>query len=64
MDPRTSLVIIKVVHTLAWAFLAGSVVGIPICAVAGRAAAWVHLNGGRAGRDWRASLQSPALPTH
>jgi hypothetical protein len=36
MDPQTSLVIIKVVHTLAWAFLAGSVVGIPICAVAGR----------------------------
>jgi hypothetical protein len=33
MDP---LCIVKVVHTAAWAFLAGSVLAIPICAVKGR----------------------------
>ena len=36
MDPRTALVIVKVIHTVAWAFLAGSVLAVPICAVTGR----------------------------
>lgn len=36
MDPRTALVIVKAVHTVAWAFLAGSVLAVPICALTGR----------------------------
>jgi hypothetical protein len=36
MDPRTALILVKGVHTVAWVFLAGSVVAIPICAVKGR----------------------------
>jgi hypothetical protein len=36
MDPRTALVIVKLIHTVAWALLAGSVLTVPICAVTGR----------------------------
>jgi hypothetical protein len=36
MDPETSLVIVKVAHTVAWALLAGSIMAIPACAVTGR----------------------------
>ena len=31
-----ALVIVKVIHTLAWAFFAGCIVGLPIAALAGR----------------------------
>ena len=36
MDPRTAIVVVKVIHTVAWALLAGSVLAVPICAVTGR----------------------------
>lgn len=36
MDPSAALVIVKIIHTVAWAFLAGSVLAVPICALTGR----------------------------
>jgi hypothetical protein len=36
MNPHAALVIVKVVHTIAWAFLASSVLAIPVCALRGR----------------------------
>jgi hypothetical protein len=36
MDPSAALVLVKVAHTVVWAFLAGCVVAIPIAALAGR----------------------------
>lgn len=31
MSPQTSLRLIKVVHTIVWAFFAGCIVAIPVC---------------------------------
>lgn len=31
MSPQTSLRLIKVVHTMVWAFFAGCIVAIPVC---------------------------------
>jgi hypothetical protein len=36
MDARTTLVLVKVVHTVAWAFLAACILAIPLAALAGR----------------------------
>jgi hypothetical protein len=36
MDPATALVLVKVVHTVAWAFLAACVVAVPLCALTRR----------------------------
>jgi hypothetical protein len=43
MSPRVALVLIKLVHTLAWAFFAGCIVALPLAALAGRMrlAAWL-----------------------
>jgi hypothetical protein len=36
MDAGTALVLVKVLHTVVWAFLAGCVLAIPVAAVIGR----------------------------
>ena len=36
MDPGTALVIVKVVHTVVWAFLVLCILAIPVAALAGR----------------------------
>lgn len=36
IDPHAALVLVKAIHTLAWALLAGSVLAVPICAARGR----------------------------
>jgi hypothetical protein len=36
MRPGTALVVVKVVHTVVWAFFASSIVATPVAALAGR----------------------------
>jgi ABC-type uncharacterized transport system permease subunit len=36
MDSDSTLLLVKVVHTIAWALLAGCVLAIPVCALRGR----------------------------
>ena len=35
MNPSTALVLVKLVHTLAWAFFAGCIVALPVAAYRG-----------------------------
>lgn len=43
MDAGRKLVVVKLVHTVAWAFFAGCIVALPVAALAGhhRLAAWL-----------------------
>lgn len=43
MDASRKLVLVKLLHTLAWAFFAGCIVALPVAALAGRLrlAAWL-----------------------
>ncbi|PKN57485.1 MAG: hypothetical protein CVU56_10820 [Deltaproteobacteria bacterium HGW-Deltaproteobacteria-14] len=43
MDATRKLVLVKLIHTVAWAFFAGCVVALPVAALAGqlRLAAWL-----------------------
>lgn len=43
MDDGGKLVLVKLIHTAAWAFFAGCIIALPVAALAGhlRAAAWL-----------------------